>query len=118
MELESEIWEGNLNSKPPLASQVRTNTVPFNTALSGADVNAQSSYGDTALKLAARRNQGIWVERYGVKDTIIEKLLLDHGANPNIGDHSGKTALMEAAAAGNEELVKLLLDHGASPVTK
>jgi uncharacterized protein len=82
----------------------------------GADVNSQTSYGLTALKIAAHRKRGIELGRYGVKDTITEKLLLDNGADPNIKDYKGHTALMEALDAKNEELVKLLLSRGALPI--
>jgi hypothetical protein len=82
----------------------------------GTDVNAQTSYGLTALKIAARRNQGIDFKHYGVKDTVTEKILLDHGADPNIKDYKARTALMEALDAKNEDLVKLLLSRGAIPI--
>ncbi|KAL1970529.1 hypothetical protein VTN77DRAFT_4173 [Rasamsonia byssochlamydoides] len=46
----------------------------------------------------------------------IAKLLLDHGADPNLWAedvHSRKTPLSEAARYGHESLVKLLLENGA-----
>ena len=79
----------------------------------GADVNARSFHEETALKIASRRNKGVWVEKYGVKGTAIEKKLLDYGAEVNLRDKNGATALMAASEARNAELVKLLLDHGA-----
>lgn len=41
------------------------------------------------------------------------KLLLDRGANANLARPDGSTALMVAAAAGQENIVAMLLEHGA-----
>ncbi len=41
------------------------------------------------------------------------KLLLDRGANVNIQDESGNTALHCAASAGKKDIVKYLLEQGA-----
>jgi ankyrin repeat protein len=79
----------------------------------GADINAQSFLGETALKIASGRRVAKSGVHTGVKDTIIEKLLLDNGADVNIRDKRNRTALMEASKVNNIELVKLLLDHGA-----
>jgi ankyrin repeat protein len=40
-------------------------------------------------------------------------LLLDHGANPTLGDKRGLTALHYAARFGYKEIVKLLMTYGA-----
>ena len=40
--------------------------------------------------------------------------LLKRGADPNIGDADGMTALMNSAACGDVEKLKLLLAHGAA----
>ena len=37
------------------------------------------------------------------------------GADPNIKDDDGRTALIYAAGRGNTEIVQLLLDHRADP---
>ena len=42
------------------------------------------------------------------------KFLLENGADPNIVNESGDTALIDAAS-GNLEIVRLLLTHGANP---
>ena len=56
----------------------------------GADVNARSALGNTALMLAARP----------VESHRAVQLLLEHGADPRATNNWGATALMAAAAAG------------------
>lgn len=41
------------------------------------------------------------------------RLLLDHGADANLGDNVGKTPLVRANEKGNLEAIQLLLEHGA-----
>ncbi|MDR0288975.1 MAG: ankyrin repeat domain-containing protein [Rickettsiales bacterium] len=54
----------------------------------------------------------------GGKIEII-KLLLEHGANPNVqGGCGGDTALHVACQRGYNEIVELLLKHGAAPNIK
>jgi ankyrin repeat protein len=43
------------------------------------------------------------------------KLLLEHGADPNVKDNDGRTPLHYAADFDHPEVVKLLLEHGANP---
>ena len=45
----------------------------------------------------------------------IAKLLLSHGADPNIQDKYGYTPLIEACYNGNIDIVKLLLENDADP---
>lgn len=40
-------------------------------------------------------------------------ILLEHGADPNLADASGNTALHLAAAAPNASLAGMLLEHNA-----
>lgn len=79
----------------------------------GADVNAQSIDGRTALMSAAE---------YSSPEML--KLLLDAGANPNIQDTAfGKTALIESIKGSMTfsdpeslyEEIKLLIEAGADP---
>jgi ankyrin repeat protein len=63
--------------------------------------------GVTPLHVAARKG---YVE--------IAKLLLEHGADPNIKDLHGWTPLHDAAYWGNVEVARLLLQHGADPNVK
>lgn len=68
---------------------------------SGADINATSKSGLTALHLAWR-------------DEAVIRLLLDHGANVNAKTLLGFTPLIVAASAtGTAGVVTLLLDKGA-----
>jgi ankyrin repeat protein len=69
----------------------------------GADVNARSAAGRTALMLASAYD--------GNSATV--KLLLDHGADPKAQDSTGGTALLLAARAGDAASVKLLLGKRA-----
>jgi ankyrin repeat protein len=43
------------------------------------------------------------------------RLLLEHGANPNLSDHNRVAALLVATERNNTELVHLLLEKGANP---
>jgi ankyrin repeat protein len=53
--------------------------------------------------------------RDGAAALATAKLLLEHGAQPNVRQEGGWTPLHQAAASGNLELMKLLLEHGADP---
>jgi ankyrin repeat protein len=68
----------------------------------GADINAKTNGGDTALVIAAKFCR-----------TGITELLLNAGAEVNAKDKEGSTALMMAASNRSKETVKLLLDRGA-----
>lgn len=71
----------------------------------GADVNqAQDSYGYTALGLSALLGQ-----------TELVKLLIQFGANPDLGHRSGDSPLSYAATHGHSDIVKYLLENGANP---
>lgn len=69
----------------------------------GADVDAgRGRYHGPLVMIAAK---------LGHVDMV--RLLLDRGANVELTDDLGATALMGAAATGNLEIVRLLLDRGA-----
>jgi ankyrin repeat protein len=71
----------------------------------GADVNARSKSGFTALMFAAQQG-----------DVDSARILLDAKANPNdVIPKSGATPLIIASAIGHPEVVALLLDKGANP---
>ncbi|XP_076353191.1 uncharacterized protein LOC143248591 isoform X2 [Tachypleus tridentatus] len=65
------------------------------------DINAKASQnGQTALMLAVSQN-----------NVKVVEMLLEAGAEVNLQDNDGSTALMCAAEHGHRELVKLLLCH-------
>jgi ankyrin repeat protein len=69
----------------------------------GPNVNAADPWGCTALGRAAG-----WP---GGSDTV--RILLSHGANPNVWDSSGHTPLHDAVTRGDVETAQLLIDNGA-----
>lgn len=73
----------------------------------GADVNARTRNGQTALQAAARRRPS----------TAVLRLLLDKGAEINAAGTAGGTALIASAAEGDLEALRLLLAKGADPKT-
>ena len=68
----------------------------------GADLQAQDTFGATALMLAARGGHMAMV-----------RALLEHGADVQAQDTFGATALIRAAEAGDLAMVSTLLEHGA-----
>jgi len=55
----------------------------------------------------------------GIRYPAIVKLLLDHGANPNITHpKTGNSALIEAIRGGYVESIRILLNEGANPSIK
>jgi len=71
----------------------------------GVDPNVRKDdKGATPLHAAAE---------YGYSEIV--KVLLEHGAAPNIRDKYGDTPLHYAAVFGNSKVVKVLLEHGVDP---
>ncbi len=70
--------------------------------LSRADINARNEHGMTALMRAAY---------HGRVETV--RMLLEHGADPNITRNDNFTALSLAAFFGHAEIVEVLMGHGA-----
>ncbi|MYK87127.1 MAG: hypothetical protein F4018_01555 [Acidobacteria bacterium] len=103
----------------------------------GADVDAASVDGATALHWAVHRDLPELVQllvdagadasvsnRYGVQplalaatngSAVVLERLLDAGADPNAPMPGGETALMTAARAGPPDAVRVLLRAGADP---
>jgi hypothetical protein len=81
------------------ATYGRADLIPKLVAL-GADVNAANS-GETVLTEAVARCPSQ------------VKLLLEHGAKPDVTNSSGATPLMLAAEAGKLDVAQLLIAHGA-----
>jgi len=68
----------------------------------GADLNARGPDGDTALLIAVRRDDRVFVRH-----------LLDRGADPFITDANGKSALAVAEELGHADVARLLRRQGA-----
>lgn len=69
---------------------------------SDVDVNEKAEFGWTALLAASAQGY-----------PEIAKLLLDAGANPDIGNVHGRTPLMFGARYGNVDICRVLLEYGA-----
>ncbi|WP_371253976.1 ankyrin repeat domain-containing protein [Orientia tsutsugamushi] len=91
----------------------------------GADVNIKNQYGSTplhlAIKIFAPNSFEIYLPDDGSAPVIDYyecntqqlQLLLDNGANVNLMDNDGYTALHYASACGNTYVVRCLLDNNA-----
>ena len=71
----------------------------------GANPNARSPQGDTALTLALTRNDSASAD--------MVKTLLNKGADPNLQDSARNYPVTLAAKFGRADLVSLMLDKGA-----
>src|SRR5580658_9084156 len=88
-----------------LRQAVRAGDAPATQAIlaTGFNPNTRDDFGATAL------HDAVWS---GHIDLV--RLLLDHGADPNIPHgESGSTPLHFAAIKGQAAIAALLLDHGA-----
>lgn len=74
---------------------------------SGIDVNHINNLQWTALLEAVILGSG------GEKHQQIVQLLVDHGADVNIGDRDGVTPLMHARQQGFQEIADILIEAGA-----
>ena len=76
----------------------------------GADIDAVTNKGDTAIQYAANY--------FAANHSEIVKLLISKGANVNIQNAYGATLLHSASRKGDSSLVKILLSNGAKPNIK
>lgn len=74
----------------------------------GANIDAQTVLGDTALITATWRTDNL--------DLV--KLLVSHGANVNIPNSDGNTPAMDAAYLGKVNILRYLLNNGADLALK
>lgn len=70
----------------------------------GAEINVKDNFGWTPLMYAADVKIGVTMVSY----------LLANGADPNIRNNDGDTALKMAVSGNNVETIKLLIDKGAN----
>ena len=71
----------------------------------GANIDARTSEGDTALILAG----------WHTGDPTLVRYLIERGADVDIANDNGDTPLMDAAYLGRTEILELLLASGADP---
>jgi ankyrin repeat protein len=74
----------------------------------GADVNVSHRKGDDHPLHIVTSDQRL--RQHGTLE-----MLLGHGAEPNVKNDSGQTALHNEAESGSIEVVRLLLEYGADP---
>lgn len=81
----------------------------------GADPLIATDNGTTPLMVAAGIGwvEGVTYEWSREQNLKTVNLLLEHGADVNVRDKDGRTALMGAAHKGRNEVVQFLVDHGA-----
>ena len=71
--------------------------------LQGANINARTSSGDTALIMTGWKTKNLKLIQY----------LVENGANINIANNNGDTPLMDAAYLGKAAILAYLLESGA-----
>jgi ankyrin repeat protein len=101
--LDKAVLQGDTGQVRALASQAKDEIdklKPIGSITSGGSLQ-------TVLMVASGR---------GNKDVVLA--LLDAGAQVNLRNESGWTALLAAAAYGHVEIQEILLDHGADPKAK
>ncbi|XP_012878953.1 PREDICTED: ankyrin repeat domain-containing protein 61 [Dipodomys ordii] len=106
----------NESSMTPLhmAAEILNKDMIETLIVCGANVNcAVPSTGNTALKLAVRTASSKAGQLLAAGVGCI-RLLLTHGANVNVQDHEGKTALHQACFGGREAIINLLLEFEAN----
>lgn len=79
----------------------------------GARVDLKDKNGDSAL-MGAASAFCLW-KRGQTAQTAIIRLLIRHGADPNVRDNLGQTPLMAVTSYGNVASLTMLLKLGASP---
>ncbi|XP_053214270.1 homeobox protein Wariai-like [Panonychus citri] len=81
---------------------------------SGQDVNGRNESGETPLIFLVKTLNRKEQRKMRIK---FAKLLIDFGANPNIQDSRGQTALIHATIKGQDDVVQLLLSHVNTDIT-
>jgi len=84
----------------------------------GADINFRNNRNETVLLVRSRPDNSVIVEMPTNDDINVLRFLLERGADPNIQDSDGNTALINAVQWEFYDYVELLLSHGASPTLR
>jgi len=71
----------------------------------GANINAKTSSGDTALTIAG----------WDTNDLALITQLVENGADVNVQNNNGDSPLMDAAYLGKLSILQYLLESGANP---
>lgn len=78
----------------------------------GEDINKKDADGWTALHYAV-----LWYDEEELEESFIDpeivKMLLDHGADPNIKTEAGEIVLPSIASEGDSELLDKMIEQGA-----
>ena len=77
----------------------------------GVRINAQDNEGNTALMMAVTKGSSGGQALINARGNV--QALLDAGADPNIKNKAGKTALQIAKEKKDDDIIKLLQEHGA-----
>ena len=103
--------------KTPLimTAVVQNNPAVLDALLSGGiDLQAKNGIGENALL----RTLNLFISSKNPAKLKLAEILIRAGIDVNCRDERGITALMYAAALGNETLIQLLLKHGADKTLK
>ena len=100
--------DSKIKRKTPIMYAAKTNNVNIMKQLveAGGDVNRQDHLGETSLHIAAK---------HGCDKNV--EYLLNHGANPNITDNKGFTALFEVVKKTSQthhRIAKTLIQYNTS----
>ena len=83
------------------------------TALLDAGASAMTGWWEPSHQPAPEWESALYGAAGIAHDASLTRLLLEHGADPNVPDNSGGMPLHFAASSGSRRVVKLLLAHGA-----
>lgn len=91
------VYDPFIPSVPQKMAEKRLEIVNILLSTGQVDIDARDETGESPL---------MWLARSGFKEST--QLLLDVGANPDLKDWQGQTALDKAVENGHEEVIKLL----------
>ena len=98
-----------------MTSVVQNNPAVLEALLAGGmDLQAKNGIGENALL----RTLNLFISSKDPAKLKLAEILIRAGIDVNCRNERGITALMYAAALGNETLIQLLLKHGADKTLK